>query len=431
MVFVTRAISLTNFIVASSALGFQVCVLYPWHNRLDEDFEALKKEHLRVLESIKGTAAGAAHPGPGASTAAAAAAPSAEKSKGILGSLGGFAGWSINGPPSPSSSSSLVAAVQAVPQGAIFQPSSSSIATDSSLPDLSPITMYSRYALAGAVCCSFTHAILTPIDIIKTRIQLDPQSYNRGIVGGLRWVVAGEGAGALALGLGPTVAGYFLQGGFKFGGYEFLKASAIDALGYDAASANRYAVYLGSSALAEIAGDLALCPFEAVRIRLVSQPGFARGLWDGLARMAGEEGVHGLYSGLGPILMKQVPYTMASFVVYENTLEQIYKHVDKSAVSGTAITGINIASGLIAGVAAAVVSQPADTLLSKINKDKGATGESTFGRLLRLARGMGVRGSFAGIRARIIMVGGMTAVQFAIYGDIKKALGATSGIEIK
>jgi solute carrier family 25 phosphate transporter 3 len=25
--------------------------------------------------------------------------------------------------------------------------------------------LYLRYALAGAVCCSFTHAVLTPIDV--------------------------------------------------------------------------------------------------------------------------------------------------------------------------------------------------------------------------------------------------------------------------
>lgn len=50
---ITRLISLTNFGVASSALGFQVFVLYPWHEQLQEDFEDLKKEHLRVLDSVK------------------------------------------------------------------------------------------------------------------------------------------------------------------------------------------------------------------------------------------------------------------------------------------------------------------------------------------------------------------------------------------
>lgn len=50
----TRGISLTNFLVASSALGFQVFVLYPWHKRLDDDFHQLRKEHVRVLGVIEG-----------------------------------------------------------------------------------------------------------------------------------------------------------------------------------------------------------------------------------------------------------------------------------------------------------------------------------------------------------------------------------------
>ena len=50
---VTRTISLTNFVVASSALGFQVFVLYPWHNQLDTEFKALKTEHLKVLKALE------------------------------------------------------------------------------------------------------------------------------------------------------------------------------------------------------------------------------------------------------------------------------------------------------------------------------------------------------------------------------------------
>ncbi|KAH8893010.1 hypothetical protein GQ53DRAFT_745938, partial [Thozetella sp. PMI_491] len=54
MVFITRVISMTNFMVASSALGFQVFVLYPWHKELDAGFEELRKEHLRVLGAVSG-----------------------------------------------------------------------------------------------------------------------------------------------------------------------------------------------------------------------------------------------------------------------------------------------------------------------------------------------------------------------------------------
>lgn len=114
-----------------------------------------------------------------------------------------------------------------------------------------------------------------------------------------------EGAGALLTGVGPTFAGYFLQGAFKFGGYEFFKAQSINFLGYETASNNRTAVYLGSSALAEFFADIALCPLEATRIRLVSDPTYANGLVSGFGKMLKQEGVGAFYAGFGPILFKQ------------------------------------------------------------------------------------------------------------------------------
>lgn len=114
---------------------------------------------------------------------------------------------------------------------------------------------------------------------------------------------------------------------------------------------------------------------------------------------------------------------MSKFVVYEKVSEAIYKRVDKSQTSGGMQTVINLGSGLMAGFAAALVSQPADTMLSKINKTKGLPGEGTTSRLIKIAGELGLRGSYAGIGARLFMVGTLTAGQFAIYGDIKKALG--------
>jgi len=295
---------------------------------------------------------------------------------------------------------------------------------------LSGISLYSRFALAGAVCCSVTHGGLTPVDVVKTRIQLDPVTYNNGMVGGFRKVIANEGAGALLTGFGPTAAGYFLQGAFKFGGYEFFKQQCINQLGYETASNNRTAVYLASSAAAEFFADIALCPLEATRIRLVSEPTFASGLISGFGKIAKNEGIGAFYSGFGPILFKQVPYTMAKFVVYEKVAEMVYRSVDKNTASDGMKTTINLGSGLIAGFAAAIVSQPADTMLSKINKTKGLPGESTTSRLIKIAKELGLRGSYTGIGARLFMVGTLTAGQFAIYGDIKRILGASGGVEI-
>ncbi|EEA25390.1 mitochondrial phosphate carrier protein [Talaromyces marneffei ATCC 18224] len=295
---------------------------------------------------------------------------------------------------------------------------------------LSGLALYSRFAFAGAVCCSVTHGALTPVDVVKTRIQLDPVTYNRGLFGGIRQVIATEGAGALLTGFGPTAAGYFLQGAFKFGGYEFFKQQWINQLGLESASNNRTAIYLASSATAEFFADIALCPLEATRIRLVSDPKFASGLLGGFSKILKNEGIGAFYSGFGPILFKQVPYTMAKFVVYEKVAESIYGVVDKETLSDGGKTAVNLGSGLIAGFAAAIVSQPADTMLSKINKTKGLPGEGTMTRLFKIGKELGLRGSYSGIGARLFMVGTLTAGQFAIYGDIKRLIGATGGVEI-
>lgn len=40
----------------------------------------------------------------------------------------------------------------------------------------------------------------TSSNSVKTRIQLEPQVYNRGMIGGFRQVIQNEGAGALLTG---------------------------------------------------------------------------------------------------------------------------------------------------------------------------------------------------------------------------------------
>lgn len=73
---------------------------------------------------------------------------------------------------------------------------------------------YLKASVAGGVCCSITHGALCPVDVVKTRIQLDPATYNRGLIGGFKQVIEKEGMAGLATGLAPTAVGYFVQGNF-------------------------------------------------------------------------------------------------------------------------------------------------------------------------------------------------------------------------
>lgn len=287
---------------------------------------------------------------------------------------------------------------------------------------------YLKGAAAGGICCSITHGALTPVDVVKTRVQLDPVKYNRGLVGGFKQIISEEGAITLTTGLGATAAGYFIQGWFKFGGVEYFKINAVNALGEEKAWENKTGIYLASAAAAETIADVFLCPLEAVRIRSVADPEFCDGLADGFAKMYKAEGVGGFYAGLVPILAKQVPYTMAKFAVQGEAADRIYASMGKtpSELSAGSNLGVSLSSGVIAGVAAAVISHPADTLLSKINK-AGAGGEGSMAkRLMNIAAETGIVSlCTVGLLPRCVMIGTLTAGQFGIFDTVMNALGAS------
>merc|ERR1740121_3490074 len=144
-------------------------------------------------------------------------------------------------------------------------------------------------------------------------------------------VIAEEGAAALSTGLAATCFGYFIQGWFKFGGVEFFKIKAANALGEKKAWENRTTIYLGAAAGAETIADMFLCPLEACRIRSVSDPGYASSLPGVAARLIKEEGaIRGFYSGFGPILFKQVPYPLCTVALKLRVAESLYNSMGSS-----------------------------------------------------------------------------------------------------
>ncbi|KEY67595.1 hypothetical protein S7711_08268 [Stachybotrys chartarum IBT 7711] len=294
---------------------------------------------------------------------------------------------------------------------------------------------YAKFFGAGALAATSTHGAVTPIDVVKTRIQVDDAMRGLNMLSAGRSIIAKEGPSALLTGFGPTAVGYLVQGGSKFAGYEYFKKQYISlAGGPDKAVPRRTGIYLAASASAEFFADILLCPLEATRIRLVSQRGYANGLTSGFARMFREEGFRGFYSGFVPLLFKQVPFAIGQFTVHEAANELIFRAIGperKAKLTQLESTAVELTSGVTAGVAAAVLSHPADTLLSAINKGAGDSSQSATSRMFQLAREFGPkRLLLTGLGPRIVMTCGLVGSQFVIYAQCKTLTGAPPGIEI-
>ena len=126
--------------------------------------------------------------------------------------------------------------------------------------------------------------------------------------------------------------------------------------------------------------------------------------------------------------MWQVPYTMAKFAVQGIASEQMYLQMgsEPAKCDGSTNLGVSLASGVIAGVTAAIISHPADSLLSKVNK-AGAGGSG--GMVSRLGNIISETGMWKlctqGLAARCVMIGTLTAGQFGIFDIVLDAVGAS------
>jgi len=190
--------------------------------------------------------------------------------------------------------------------------------------------------IGGILSCGLTHTAVTPLDLVKCNSQTNPKEFP-GAISGIRNIYSGtvshlgfkSGLAGLAKGWGPTFWGYSAQGLCKFGFYEYFKYLYGDILGEEVAYKHRSLLYCAASASAEFIADIALCPFEAVKVRIQTTPTYASGLLDGLPKMLKTEGWGGLYAGIGPLWARQIPYTIIKFVAFERIAETIYSLLPK------------------------------------------------------------------------------------------------------
>ena len=125
---------------------------------------------------------------------------------------------------------------------------------------------YAACTFGGLLACGVTHTAVTPLDLVKCRRQVDSKLYTGNFQA---WgkISRAEGLRGIYTGASPTFFGYSAQGAFKYGGYEFFKKQYSDLVGDEAARKYRTALYLAASASAEFIADIALCPFEAIKVR--------------------------------------------------------------------------------------------------------------------------------------------------------------------
>ena len=161
-----------------------------------------------------------------------------------------------------------------------------------------------------------------------------------------------------------------------------------------------------------------------------AEPGtFTKNAVTGFNQIKAAEGMNGFYKGLVPLWCRQVPYTVVKFVAFERIVAQFYAKVftkPKAEYGKSTQLLVTFMSGYIAGVFCAIVSHPADTMVSILNKRVSDASTST--QIKEIYADIGFNGLWKGLGTRIFMIGTLTCLQWVIYDSFKVYCGlATTG----
>ncbi|RKO86964.1 mitochondrial carrier domain-containing protein, partial [Blyttiomyces helicus] len=195
--------------------------------------------------------------------------------------------------------------------------------------------------------------------------------------------------------------------------------------GPEAAEKYKGLIWLAGAASAEFVADIALCPLEMVKVKVqTSVPGtFPTAFGPAVSKMWTERAVTRFpYGSLVPLWGRQIPYTMAKFFCFERAVQFFYSNVltqPKDTYSKTTQLGVTFASGYVAGIVCAVVSHPADSIVSLMSKpaNRGKpVGQiaAEFGYANLATKGLGTR---------VAMIGTLTGLQWWIYDSFKTVMG--------
>lgn len=301
---------------------------------------------------------------------------------------------------------------------------------------LRSMDFYGKCMIGGVLACGVTHASVVTLDVAKCRSQAHSKSgaWPGGLVPSIKQLYATEGAGGLIIGWLPTFFGYGAQGLFKFGLNEVFKDIYGSFLSEDVLKSTpvKMAYWAAASASAEFFADIALCPFEMVKVKMqVSLPKngeltFPRSFFPAVAEMQRlKADTRFPFGSLVPLWSRQIPYTVIKFVGFYLTADFVYNQIEqrtgkaKSDLSEATQLSITFACGYWAGIFCAITTQPMDNLVSMMGnpENKG----KSFGQM---ASEMGTKNLFLkGLPARVLMIGTLTGLQWWIYGSFKSVMG--------
>ncbi|NXL86981.1 TPC protein, partial [Alectura lathami] len=285
-------------------------------------------------------------------------------------------------------------------------------------------------ALAGSASGFVTRVLISPLDVIKIRFQLQieqlssraPRAKYHGILQAVQCIFQEEGVVAFWKGHVPA---QFLSVGY--GAVQFMAFESLTRLVHNVTSYNARDsfVHFVCGGLAACTATVAVQPVDTLRTRFAAQgePKIYHNLRHALLTMYRTEGPHTFYRGLTPTIIAVFPYAGFQFAFY-NILQKFSEWmIPAEGKEGGNVK--NLICGSCAGVISKTLTYPFDLIKKRLQVGGFERARAAFGQV-RTYRGLldcmrqimreeGPAGFFKGLSPSLLKAAISTGLIFCWY----------------
>ncbi|CAK9779856.1 putative organic acid transporter [Cutaneotrichosporon oleaginosum] len=271
---------------------------------------------------------------------------------------------------------------------------------------------------AGAIAGVTELLLLYPLDVVKTRQQLDTSKNPAGMVTVFKNIVTQEGPSRLYRGIMSPLMMEAPKRAIKFGANGWW--GSLFTNNGEKKMTQGLATLTGCCAGAT--ESFVVTPFELVKIRLQDKASahLYKGPGDVVKQVVQQKGVLGLYQGMEPTFWRHWWWNGGYFGSIYSIKALLPKATSKNGEMMN-----NLAAGTAGGFVGTVINTPFDVVKSRLQLH--ATGEWTYPALIRIAREEGMGALYKGFAPKVLRLapggGVLLLVVEALSSVFRKHLG--------